>query len=121
MDKFSREKKDILIMDDFSINLLNYNNDKDTTTFLDTMFSNSFSPYNTLPTRVGNTSGTLIDNIFYNKPFNIDMIAGNLCSGISDNLIQFLVEPSSYMSNSSKEKIIKRCYKKYDKKNSNLT
>ena len=63
MDKLSREKKDILIMGDFNINLLNYNNDKDTTTFLDTMFSNSFSPFITLPARVGNTSETLIDNI----------------------------------------------------------
>ena len=35
MDKLSREKKDI--MGDFNINLLNYNNDKDTTTFLDTI------------------------------------------------------------------------------------
>ena len=42
--KFSREKKDILIMDDFNINLLNYNNNKDTTTFLDAIFSNSFHP-----------------------------------------------------------------------------
>ena len=44
IDKLSREKKDILIMDDFNINLLNYNNNKDTTTFLDTIFSNSFHP-----------------------------------------------------------------------------
>ena len=43
------------------------------------------------------------------------MIPGNLCSVISDHLIQFLVEPSSYMSNSSKRKITKRCYKKFDK------
>ena len=33
MDKLSREKEDILIMNDFNIKLLNYNNDKDTTTF----------------------------------------------------------------------------------------
>ena len=66
MDKLSREKKDILIMGDLNINILNYNNDKDTTTFLDTMSSNSFSPFITLPTRVGNTSEFLIDNIFYN-------------------------------------------------------
>ena len=103
MDKFSREKKDILIMDDFSINLLNYNNDKDTTTFLDTMFSNSCLPFITLPTSVGNTSETLIDNIFYTKQLNNDMIAGKLCSVISDHLTQFLVEPSSYMHNNSKE------------------
>ena len=66
MDKLSREKKDILIMGDLNINILNYNNDKDTTTFLETMSSNSFSPFITLPTRVGNTSEFLIDNIFYN-------------------------------------------------------
>ena len=115
MDKLSREKKDILIMGGFNINLLNYNNDKDTTTFLDTMSSNSFSPFITLPTRVGNTSETLIDNIFYNKPFNNDMTAGNLCFVISDRLIKFLVEPSSFMHSSSKEKITKRCYMKFDK------
>ena len=113
MNKLLREKKDILIMGDLNINLLNYN-DKDTT-FLDTMFSNSFSPFITLPTRVGNTSETLIDNMFYNKPLNNDMIAGNLCSVISDQLIQFLIVPSSFMHNSSKEKITKRCYKKLDK------
>ena len=43
------------------------------------------------------------------------MIVGNLCSGISDHLIQFLVEPSFHIHNSSIEKITKRCYKKFDK------
>ena len=108
-------------MGDFNINLLYCNNDKDTTTFLGTIFSNSFLLFITLPTSVRNTSETLIDNILYNKLLNNDMIAGNLCSVISDHLIQFIVEPSSYMNNSSKEKITKRCYEKFDKKNSNLT
>ena len=78
LGNLSREKKDILIMGDFNINLLLYNNDKDTTAFLDTMFSNSFSPFITLPIRVENTSETLIDNTFYNKPLINDVIAGNL-------------------------------------------
>ena len=110
MDKLSREKKDIPIMGDFIINLLNCNNDKDTTTFLDTMFSNSFSPFITLPTRVGNTSETLINDIFYTKSLNNDMIVGNLCSVISGHLIQFLVEPSFFMHNSSKEEITNRFF-----------
>ena len=97
MDKLSRENKDILIRGDFSINLLNCKNDKDTTTFLDTIFSNSFPPFITLLTRVGNTSETLAGNIFYNKPLNNDMIAGDLCSVISYRLIQFLVELSPFM------------------------
>ena len=84
------------------------------------MLSNSFSSFITLPTRIGNTSETLTDHIFYNKQLNTDMIntdmiAGNLGSVISDHLIQSLVEPSSFMHNSSKEKITKRCYKKFDK------
>ena len=63
MDKLSRQKKDILIMGDFSINLLNYNYVKDITIFQDTMFSNSFSLFVTIP-KVVNTSETLIDNIY---------------------------------------------------------
>ena len=77
MDKLSREKKDSVIMGNFNINLLYYNNNKDTTTFLDRIFSNSFLPFITMPTRVANTSETLIDNIFYKKPLNNDM-TGNL-------------------------------------------
>ena len=44
MDKLSRQKKDILTMGDFSINLLNWNNDKNATASLGTMFSNRFHP-----------------------------------------------------------------------------
>ena len=114
MEKLSGEKKDILIMGDFNINLLNYHNDKDTTTFLDAMFSNSFSPFITLPTMAANTSETLTNNIFYVKPLN-NLIAGNLYSLVSDHLIQFPIEPSSYICTSFKEKISKRCYKNFDK------
>ena len=78
MDKLPREKKDIVIISHFNINLLNYNSDKYTTTFLDAMFSNFFSPSIIMLSRVANTSETLIDNIFYNKPLNNDMIVGNV-------------------------------------------
>ena len=68
-----------------------------------------------MPTWVGNTSETRIGKIVYNKQPNNDTIAGSICSVISDHLIKFLVESSSYIHNSSKEKIINRCYKKFDK------
>ena len=41
LEKLSNEKKQILIMGDFNINLLNYNN-KNTANFLDTMFYYSY-------------------------------------------------------------------------------
>ena len=48
LDKLSNENKDIMIMGDFHINLINYNDDKNTGNFLDTMFSQSFLLYCTL-------------------------------------------------------------------------
>ena len=42
LDKLSNENKDIMIMSDFNINLMNYNDDINTGNFLDRMFSQSF-------------------------------------------------------------------------------
>ena len=43
--KLSNENKDIMIiMGDFNINLITYNDDKNTGNFLDTVFSQSFLP-----------------------------------------------------------------------------
>ena len=42
LDKLSNENKDIMIMGNFNINLINYNDDKNTGNFADTMFSQSF-------------------------------------------------------------------------------
>ena len=92
LEKLSNENKQILIMGDFNINLLNYD-DKNTANFLDTMFSYSYLPFINTPPRVTGNSKT-IDNIFYNKPM-VNITAGNISSVISDHLIQFLIEPSS--------------------------
>ena len=92
-EKLSHENKQILIMGDFNINLLNYD-DKNIADFLNTMFSYSYLPFINTPTRVTGHSKTLINNIFYNKPM-LNITAGNIISVISDHLIQFLIEPSS--------------------------
>ena len=42
LGKFSNENRDIMIIDYFKINLIDYNYDKSTCKFLDTMFSQSF-------------------------------------------------------------------------------
>ena len=113
LEKLSHEDKQILIMGDFNINLLNYD-DKNTANFLDTMFSYSYLPFINTLTRVTGHSKTLIDNIFYNKSM-LNITAGNISSAISDHLIQFLIEPSS--SNAKLEQTCKlqRCYKNFDK------
>ena len=71
INKLSNENKDIMIMGDFNISLINYNDDKNTGNFLGTMFSQSFLPYIATPTTITRNTKTLIDNICYNKPLNI--------------------------------------------------
>ena len=116
LDKLSNENKDIMIMGDFNINLITYNDDKNTGNFLDTMFSQSFLPYITTPTRITRNTKTLIDNIYYNKPLN-NIISGNLSSIISDHLIQFLTEPLDFSEKSSKIGNRQRCFKNFGKLN----
>ena len=55
LDKLSNENKDIMIMGNFNISLINYNDDKNTGNFADTMFSQSFLPCITTPTRIKKT------------------------------------------------------------------
>ena len=78
LDKLSNENKDIMIMGDFNINLITYNDDKNTGNFLDTMFSQSFLPYITTPTRITRNTKT-------SKPLS-NIISGNLSGIISDPL-----------------------------------
>ena len=53
-------------MGDNDINLLNYDVHNNTAEFTDMMYANSFMPVVTHPTRITQSSATLIDNIFTN-------------------------------------------------------
>lgn len=93
LQKLSREDKTIMLMGDFNIDLLKYDSNKDSTTFLDTMYTSFLLPYITIPTRVTTHSKTLIDNIFSN---NIEegLTSGNIITTISDHYAQFLIQKS---------------------------
>jgi len=64
----SLDDKDVVVMGDFNINLLNYDENTQTTEFISLMTSKSLIPSCTIPTRVSLTSATLIDNIFLTTP-----------------------------------------------------
>ena len=66
-------------MGDFNMNLLNCDTDKDTSDYIDTLFSHSFYPTINSPTRITPTSKTLIDNIFYNNASS-NIISGNIAT-----------------------------------------
>ena len=79
-----RENKNIFILGDFNINLLNCVNHPASEPFLNMMNSNYLLPYILQPTRVTDRSATLIDNIFANT-FNSNARSGNLVTKISDH------------------------------------
>ena len=89
LEKLSREKKEVILMGNFNICLLNYDLEKDTTDLVDTMYGSSFYPTINTPTRITVTSKTLIYNIFYND-FTKKFFAGNITTSIFDHLTQYL-------------------------------
>ena len=90
LEKLSREKKEIILMGDFNINILNCDSDKDAADFVDTIYALLLYLTLNTPTRITATSRSLIDNIFCND-FTKKITAGNIATSISDHLIQFLI------------------------------
>ena len=78
-------KPNIIISDDFNIDLLKINEKRFHRDFFDTMITNGLFPAITLPTRFSEHSCTLIDNIFSSEHACITS-SGILLSEISDHL-----------------------------------
>ena len=90
LDKISSEEKTVILLGDFNIDLLKFDNKADVFKFLDTLSSYLLKPYITLPTRITEKSKSLIDNIFISTtPYSAN--SGNFLTGISDHLIQFSI------------------------------
>ena len=113
LDKLSIENKQVFLLGDFNVNLLNYNDHQPTNEFLDSLASNSFIPYILQPTRITSHSKTLIDNIFSNI-ISHEMISGNITATISDHLPQFLFAPNVLSKAScQKSNIFERDWSKF--------
>ena len=101
-------------MGDLNINILNCNSDRDTSSFIDTKYSNSFYLTINIPTWITSTSKTLIDNILYNN-ITKSISAGNIVTSISDHFTQYIFIPSE-ISEKPNSKIFKRKYSWKSKK-----
>ena len=82
---------------DFNLNLLNYTKNIGTFEFLESVFSNNFTPQINLPTRITETSSTLIENILISSQENV-YTSGNLTTSISDHLQQFTIVERFYVT-----------------------
>ena len=81
--------KQVFILGDFNIDLLNYSSHTPTTNYVNFFFSKQFLPYIIHPSRVSGKSFTLLDNIFANISNN-ESISGNIMTQITDHFPQFL-------------------------------
>ena len=90
LNKIGKEKKNCILMGDFNVNLLDYGKKATVSNFQDLLSSYMFTPFILQPTRITESSQTLIDNIFLNT-LEYDSISGNITSKISDHLLQFLI------------------------------
>ena len=82
--------KQFVIMGDFNINLLNYNTNRNTTHFVDTIISEGTLPLITKPTRITDHSATLIDHIHTNI-IGKNILSGIILTDISDHPGTFYV------------------------------
>ena len=86
LNKVQTEKKKCFILGDFNIDLLNPSTPSKN--LLDTLYSYSFCPLISKPTRITKRSATLLDNIFTNCLENV-LQSGIFTSDISDHFAVF--------------------------------
>ena len=97
-------KSTILLAGDFNINLLNIHSRQVFRDYFECMISQNMVPSLTFPTRITDSSATLIDNIFTNYN-ETDCSSGIIITNISDHF------PCFYCM---------KCDKKYPKSNTNI-
>ena len=118
LEKISDEGKLGYIAADFNINILNHDNHKPTSDFLELMYSHCFIPLITKPTRITAHTATLIDNVFTNNTNAAQQqFPGILYNDLSDHLPIFTFDKTIPFQN-KKTIIKKRLYN--DRNNQNF-
>ena len=112
LQKANKENKRLVLMGDFNINLLECGISSHVNDFVDSLESFYLLPSISLPTRITDRTRTLIDNIFF-TPSKYKPLTGNLLSGISDHLPQFLIFENFHF-NSCNETRYYRKWKNFD-------
>ena len=99
LEKLNTKGHEVLVLGDFNENLLKYNEDKQTSEYLDMLLSLGFMPIITKPTRITDHTATLIDHIYTNTPEKV--IKSGLClADISDHLPLFCTMANTLPTNS---------------------
>ena len=116
LKKLDNENKQLFLIGDFNINLMNVNSNPETSFFFERVCSSLLVPHIIFPTRCTSHSNTLIDNIYSNCTNFQEGISGNLTVAISDHLPQFLfLDLETYLQPNYSEPKFTRDFKKFNK------
>ena len=85
LEQLNTKGHEVLVVGDLNENLLKYNEDKQTSEYLDMLVTLGFMPIITKPTRITDHTATLIDHIYTNTPEKL-MKSGLCLADISDHL-----------------------------------
>ena len=113
IDKLSIQNKNIILLEDFNVDLLHYESNNPTREFLDLMFSASLTPQVTIPSCLTVRLITLIDNVFTNSVEEHSTSRNPECC-ISDYLAQFLIFPNQRVLQQNNHTKYERSYKNLD-------
>jgi hypothetical protein len=92
LNSLESNNNDVIIAGDFNIDLLHINDTQSYSDFFDMLTSHSFYPKITLPTRLSNKHGTLIDNLFCKlTEASLDTTSGVLIKKFSDHQPYFTI------------------------------
>ena len=103
----SQERKKCIIMADFNIDLLTTDTNHQTADFIHNMFTHTFCPTISKPTRITNYSATLIDNIITNI-HEYPIKSGILYNDISDHFPVFNIYKLDWQNTKKYKSIFKR-------------
>ena len=117
LHKLSSENKSVILLIDFNVDLMKYDNHHSTNGFLDSLSSHLFLSHITQPTRIRDSSKTFIDNIFSSALIE-NTISGNSAATISDHLPQFIILPNIFSNPpSNKSNIYERDWSNFVQEN----
>ena len=105
LEKLTRENKEVYVMGDFNLNLLNCSSLDHVNEFVNTVYNNCFRPLIDKPTRITRFSSTLIDNILTNVCTK-DITSGIFYNDITDHLPIFSLTRKISSNEHSEEKYL---------------
>ena len=107
LHKIDKEKKTCILMEDFNIDLLKYEQNNNANRFIHQMYSSHFYPVINKPTRISTNTATIIDNIFINN-IDLNCMNGILINDLSDHLPVFQILPLISIENKPNKSYMKQ-------------